>query len=212
MKEFGSTVVPLIVGVFVMQIPSGIVGGIRGGVMTAMASGGADPSTVQLINLGTTPILMLVGVLAQAFMLGGIMSFSLKAARGQKPDFGEVFRGGRYFGAMFVGAILQLLGFYIGLALCVVPGVIWMLGLMFYPIMIVDRGVGGVDALKQSWEMAKGQKMNLFVFALLMGLVGIVGIIACCVGVFVAAPIGTIGLAFIYMRLNGEQPRPFGAS
>lgn len=211
-KDFANVALPLIAGFFVMGIPSGIVSGIRGGIVGAMASSGSvDMSTIQIINFGSIPIILLINALAQGFMLGGIMSFAIKAARGQKPQFGEIFQGGRFFGPMMVASLLQILGVYFGTFLCIVPGVLLALGWMLYPIMVVERGAGGVDALKQSWQMTTGQKMNLFILALLLFVATIVGLLACCVGALVVGPLWALSIAFVYMRLTGEEPRPFGA-
>ena len=64
----------------------------------------------------------------------------------------------------------------LGSILCLVPGIIVGLGISQYSYLVVDQGLGGVDALKKSWEMTNGHKMNLFLFGLLAFLVVIAGV------------------------------------
>lgn len=211
-KDFGNVGLPLVAGFFIMGLPAGVVSGIRSAVVSAMAtSNNMDMTTLQLINIGSTPILLLFNALAQAFMLGGIVGFALKVARGQKPQFGEIFQGGRFFMPMLIASLLQGIGVEFGLVLCIAPGVFLALAWMFYPIMIVERGAGGVDALKQSWQLSTGQKVNLLVLALLLFLALIVGLLACCVGALIVGPLWVLSIVFVYLRLTGQEPVPVGA-
>ena len=83
-----------------------------------------------------------------------------------------------------------------------------MLGLSMFTFLIVDQGLPGIDALKKSWEMTKGHKVNLFVFGLLGLLVIIAGALACGVGVLLGSyPLLIIGGANISLKLKGEEPR-----
>lgn len=208
MKRFGDVALPIAVGVFVWFLPAIIVGFIRGMVIAALAASGTiDADGVQIVNLATTPIVQFISIVMQAFMAGGIVAFALKVVRGQQPQFGDVFGGARFFLPMLGAAILANIASVIGLILCVVPAVIVGLGLMFYPALIVDRQMGAVDALKESWRITNGHKMNLFIFSLLMFVVVLAGYLACCVGaLLVSAPIGAISFAYIYVKLMGEQP------
>jgi uncharacterized membrane protein len=144
----------------------------------------------------------------QSYLLGGIVHFALGVCRGKKPEFGEVFSGGRYFGKMLVGQLLFGLAYGIGLALCVVPGWIVAAGCILYAPLIVDKNMGGVDALKESWRLTTGHKLNVIVLGILLFLVVLVGYAACCVGaLLVSAPIAALSLSYVYLRLVGEEPR-----
>jgi uncharacterized membrane protein len=73
---------------------------------------------------------------------------------------------------------------------------------------VVDQGLSGIDALKKSWEMTKGQRGGIFVFGLLAVLVVIAGYIACLIGALLGSlPILYVAWAYIYLRMRGEQPR-----
>jgi uncharacterized membrane protein len=208
MQHFADIALPLAVGVFVMGLPAGIVNGLRTGLITGLAaSGSVDADTLQLINVLTAPFTQIVNVFAQAFMFGGLFGFVLKALRGQKPAFGEVFSGGRFFVSMLGAGIVASIAYVVGIMLCVVPGIIVAIGLSLYPVLITDRQLGAIDSLKESWRLTTGHKVNLFIYGILIVLIMIAGFLACCLGaLLVSAPIAMISLGYIYLKLVGEQP------
>jgi hypothetical protein len=205
--------VPLAVATFVSALPSFVLSGIRGGVVGALsASGSADPMVLALINGGGSLVSYLVSIVVQAYIMGGIVQFALRVARGEKPDFNVVFSGGRYFAPMLGGTLLYTLGVSVGFAACIVPGVFLYAGWIAYSAFIVDKGLGGTEALKASWQATAPYRTNILVYALLSFLVGIAGALACCIGAFlVSLPVVVIGNAYLYLKLIGEQPRLPGA-
>ena len=200
---------PLAVAWFVALLPGIVLGGVRGGVVGALtASGSADPTVLALLNAGGSLISYFVSVVVQAFILGGVMQFALRVARGEKPEFGVVFSGGRYFASMLGGTLLYTLGVTGGTLLCIVPGFFLAACWIAYSAFVVDKGLGGVEALKASWQATTPHRTNVMVYMLLSALVGVAGAVACCVGaLLVSFPLLMIGNAYLYLKLIGEQPR-----
>jgi uncharacterized membrane protein len=208
-KDFGGVAVPLAVAGFVSTLPSGVLGGIRGGVVGALtASGSVDPTVLMLINGGGSLLSFLISITMQAYILGGVVQFALRVARGEKPDFSVVFSGGRYFAPMLIGTLLYTMGISVGFAACIVPGLFLYAGWIAYSAFIVDKGLGGIEALKASWQATTPYRTNIIVYALLSALVGIAGALACCIGALVVSfPVLMVGNAYLYLKLIGEQPR-----
>jgi uncharacterized membrane protein len=203
---------PLVVVMVVMGAAGGVIGGIFGGVQVvverALRTGGTvDPMLHTGLTVGISLVQNLISMVISALMMGGFVDFSLKVARGSKPSFGIVFGGPRYFLPMLVGTLVMALAVGFGMLLCLVPGIILALGCYFWSYFVVDRGVGGVDALKRSWNVTKGHKGALFVFFVLAWLVGLAGVLACCLGaLLVSWPVICIATAYIYLKLQGEEP------
>jgi len=208
-KDFAGVAVPLAVAAFVASLPGIVLGGIRGGIVGALtASGSVDPTVLMLINGGGGLVNSLVSIGAQSWIMGGVVQFALSVARGQKPEFGVVFSGGRFFGPMLGATFLYSFGVVFGFALCLVPGLILLAGWLAYSAFIVDKGLGAVEALKASWQLTTPYRTNVIVYVLLSMLVGIAGALACCIGaVLVSFPVLMLGNAFVYLKLIGEQPR-----
>jgi uncharacterized membrane protein len=207
MKNFAGVGLPIAVAVVVSALPGALISGIYR-LMATVVSDYVDASFLGVLAglvQGTSSI---VGLVVGAYMAGGITSFALKVARGQPVAFGDVFAGGPYFGRMFVAMICGGIAVGVGMMLCIVPGVIVALGISQYTYLVVDQGMSGIDALKKSWEMTNGHRLNIFLFGLIGLGVVIAGYIACLVGVLVGSvPILSIGAAYIYLRIKGETPQ-----
>ncbi len=52
----------------------------------------------------------------------------------------------------------------VGLMLLIVPGIYLGLKYQFYGYAIADKGIGPIDALKESDRMTEGAKQNLLIF------------------------------------------------
>lgn len=209
--RFTTVALPIAVATVVQAILSsivGVIGGVAIGVMTAQ--GVLDADAMQVVNLALQGVSTAFNLLVSAFMAGGFVTMALKACRGQPTSFGDPFSGGRYFGRMFVAMIVAFFLVAVGMALCLVPGIILALGVGLYNMLIVDQDMAGVDALKKSWEMTKGHKLNIFLFGLIGIGVFIAGALACGIGVLlVSVPMAWIGIASIYLRIKGENlPTP----
>ncbi len=207
MKNFAGVALPIAVAAFVVALPGAIIN-IGYSLAAAIVAEFIDPSFIGVLSGLVQMTSSLVNLLVGSYIGGGIVSFSLKVARGQPVQFGDVFAGGQYFGRIFVAALLAAIGVVLGSVLCLVPGIILALGISQYQFLVVDQGLGGVDALKKSWEVTQGHKLNLFIFGLLAIGVVIAGYIACLIGaLLVSIPVLAIAAAYIYLSIKGEPPR-----
>jgi uncharacterized membrane protein len=207
MKNFVGVSLPIAVALFVLVLPVGIVSSLTG-FLVRIAIDYVDSSFIQLFNGLVQAAVGGVFIFVNSYIAGGICEFALKVARGQPASFGDVFSGGKYFGAMFVGWIGFSVAVGIGFLLLCVPGYIVEFGLWPFAFVIVDQKLGGIDALKKAWAMTTGHKLSIFVFWLLSILVIIAGELACGIGVLlVSFPVLTLATAHMYLTLKGEPPR-----
>ncbi len=205
MKNFVNLVIGLIVVSLAVMAPLGLVGG--GAFFAATAVAENDPDLGMVLMIAAASVVGIIAVFVALYLAGGITDVMLRTARGEKTTIGQFFGGGRFMGKMFVGGFCQQLAVGIASLACLVPGVILSLGLALWTFLVVDRNMGGVDALKESWELTKGHKMNIFLLLLLQFVVLLAGQLACGLGGLVAQPIVLVSNAFVYMRLSGQQPR-----
>jgi uncharacterized membrane protein len=200
---------PLVTAFFVIWLIEGGFALARA-VLTQMARefGGTLIGPFTWVDVGWFPVSYLIGLALQAFILGGAARFSLDVARGQKPEFGVVFSGGNYFLPMFAAHLIASICVGLGLMLCVVPGIILSVGWMLATPLIVDRNRSATVALRESWQLTSGQRLDLFGYLLLMVGVAILGFFACCLGlVLLSLPVIAVSSASLYIRLTGEPIR-----
>jgi len=99
------------------------------------------------------------------------------------------------------GTILYLLIVLSGIILLIIPGVIWSVKYSFVGYFIVDKGLGPIEALKESSLITKGAKQDLFLFWLLISVVNFLGVLAFFIGLFVTIPITVVAIGFVYRKL-----------
>lgn len=82
----------------------------------------------------------------------------------------------------------------------VVPTMIYVgMGLVLGDRAVVIDGLGPAEALDRSWSLAKGNRIQLFVFFLVTGLFRIAGLLLCCIGVVLTRAIVDAGTTEAYM-------------
>lgn len=77
--------------------------------------------------------------------------------------------------------------------------------------LVVDRGMGGVEAIKGSTELAQGHVLGWIGVSILFGLISALGVLLCCVGLFFTAPFGMLLSVAAYMQVveGGRQMQNF---
>lgn len=183
---------------------------VIGGMCTSIyqAAAGAAPKTGALsldpVVLAIQGASYALSLPLEAYFMAGMTIFSLHVARGQPYSMGDLFAGGRHFISMLAGLVVFGLLVLIGLGCLIVPGVILMLGWYFFVPIIVDKGLGPIEALKESWRITDGKKSDVLLLVLAMIGASIAGMCACCVGLLIAMPVCQIALVYAYLRLSGQ--------
>lgn len=130
----------------------------------AIAFFGADYDSFTQV-LGKQFITFLIGVVA-AFLL--LASFLRQGGYLQRP-VDEAF-------LPFVGlSILTAVGVMIGFILIVFPGLYLMSRWLLAPSLLIARGHGVIDAMKESWERTGGSEFSIIVIVMILLLVQVGG-------------------------------------
>ncbi len=75
------------------------------------------------------------------------------------------------------------------------------LGLRLADKAVSLEGLGPADALRRSWELARGNRFRLALYLIVTGIFAMLGILACGVGVLVTGPMRVVALNESYLRL-----------
>ena len=102
-------------------------------------------------------------------------------------------------------AVLFMLGFGAVFLVSFAAAMYVSLSLTFALPLIIDKQIDFWPAMKLSWRVATRQFFPLLGLTLLCGLVYFAGVLALCVGLFVALPICVASFAYTYEDLFGER-------
>ncbi len=221
-RDFASVILPLAVGYLLtfainigmnlalvpVKIALGVATGVKAGVATGVATGVTT-------GLGIAALLdaavAIPATVVAGFFAAGFFRFSSRLVRGQKPAFGDVFSGASYLVPALIASFATL-----GIPLMVMPllrllpfvghaagFLLVMAGGMAWPWAIavaVDRGMGGAELVTAGWAEAT----RALGTSLLLMLFGGLGVLACCLGMFVTLPLMWIAIAYVYHSRKGD--------
>jgi len=164
------------------------------------------------IALGCVPYL---GACVQ-FIIGGAILVGMWRAilgmiDGRAPEIGMMFGGFDQFGDAFLAYLVRMILVTLGFLLLIVPGVI--LAIMWgftFPVLAENR-LGFWQAMHRSAVLTEGYRWRLLLLALACFLVLMLGLVALCVGIFVALPVCMTAFALAYRWLVARKGMSPGA-
>lgn len=92
--------------------------------------------------------------------------------------------------------------FIVGLVLLIVPGIIVALVFGMCVYLVMDRGLGPIEALKESARITKGSRWKLFLLGLAIAGINIVGLLALVIGLLVTVPVTILAGVHAYRVLS----------
>lgn len=213
-------------------IAPGLVFGASGFAIDVMAETmtGDTQLLMQMLSVGNSLLQQLVTLF---FTLGATRVF-IHVTRGQDAEVGMIVgEAGSYlpalgaqilvglaamvslapgliaFGAASAGAMSMENGammLLVNVVLMAIPATVVMTGLTFIDYVIVDRGVGPIEAMKESWRLTDGYKMTVF-FVLMVAVVLL--LVATCltlgIGYLFFAPVVVLMEGVMYHSLTHYQ-------
>jgi len=159
-----------------------------------------------VIALPATVSLILAAV--QLIFSMGYINLTIDAARGNKLDYKTLLnhvsikKAFRFLGASILAGLL--VGF--GLVFFIVPGIYFAIRYMFVGYLIVDKNASIGEAFSGSAALTKGVKLPLFVLGLLFLMLGVLGVFALFIGIYVVAIVATLSRAYVYNTLLKQTP------
>ncbi len=146
-----------------------------------------------------------VGLLA-GVCVGGFYFMVLKLIRGQRAEFGDAFAGFTLaFLQLFLAGLVPGLLAAVGLLFCILPGIYLMVAWVFVFPLVIDKKLGFWEAMELSRKVVTRHWWVLFGLLLVNVLVILLGLLACCVGVYIAQPVAFGALAYAYEDIFGAK-------
>lgn len=145
-------------------------------------------------------VLVVLGFLVQA----AVVNVSLLVTRGKKLEYADFFRYPN-LGTVILAALL--IGLATGvLAITIVGPIVFVFFAQFTLFYVIDKKLGVFDAFKASFTVVSRNLGTVVLLFLGVYLAQLVGTLLCYVGLLVALPVAQIATAYVYRRLNAEQP------
>jgi len=123
-----------------------------------------------------TGIGSLIAIIIGSIILQGILIFAaVKDFNGERATLGEAVRIGiRYFFPLLGLGILVMLGIFGGFILLIIPAVFISLGWSIAAPILIVEGRSIIDSIGRSWNLTKGYKRWIFLFLLILAIIGVI--------------------------------------
>ena len=135
----------------------------------------------------------------------GVKFVYLKAARSDPLDIKDMFEAfHNYWNAVLASLLVGVIVF-IGIILLIVPGIIFGSKLAFTPYLVVDRKMGVIDAVKESWRMTSGHAWKVFFIGLLGIPIFFAGLLCFVVGIIISIMWISLAGASLYHAVSMDD-------
>lgn len=153
-------------------------------------------------------ITQFVSSFVEAFFLGGIFIAAFKQMNGEEISPSDIFNGTEYYVNILVASLAVSLLEFAGVFMCVIPALI-VQGLFFMTTpLIVRKNLPPMDAMKESFNAAKGDWIMYTIFAFVAAFLSILGLFACLIGVVFTLPLIFLTMAVAYRDCFEPEMKP----
>jgi uncharacterized membrane protein len=185
------------------------------GLQIAMAGGVQAMNQARQQSAGETLALFAIQILqlvVQCWLTAGVYRAACKQVRGEPVHVGDLFSATDVIGSSVWGTFLYGLSIFLGVLLCIIPGLLVSGRLMFVLPLIADGRMSGTDAVRTSWGALRGQSWIAFAFTFVASFVAGLGFLLCGVGVLFTAPIYFVATAILYRDFFYAKKTNVGAA
>lgn len=107
----------------------------------------------------------------------------------------------RFLGLTILGGILTMLGF----VCLIIPGIFLMIAFSFSDFAVIEKDMGPIEALKESWRVTKGHRLHLLLFGLAALAINILGLLLLFVGLIVTVAVTQLAFVHLYRSIENNQ-------
>lgn len=155
--------------------------------------------------------MQIVATLISTFVLGplaaGLYMIAIKHSVGSRIEVGEIFKHFDKIVPIFLTTVLLYILVGLGLILLVIPGIYLLVCFTFALILVVEKDMRPVEALKTSRKVVHQQWFQTAGLLLLTGLVAFLGALALLIGLIWAIPLASLTLALVYRDVFGVEEK-----
>lgn len=152
------------------------------------------------------PLLNLISfsstIIVESFMMFAVMKFFLKIHNNQEVTVVEMFKDTKNFYKFFILYVALNLATIAGFVLLILPAIYIILTYSFATYIFLDQNLDINTSIKESANITKGYKMELFKFWFWLLILNIFGGALFLVGLVVTLPLTFLAIIEVYKKLS----------
>lgn len=164
------------------------------------------------ITLGFWVLIMASGAQNALFtalmylLYGGFIALFLAHYDGKTIKFDDMFDIDNRWLSFAVLGMVKTLIIMVGFLLFIIPGVYLAIKWSFAEILVIEKGMRPMEALRESSRLTKGNRWKLFFFGLIVGVLMLLGLIVFIIGGVVVSIVVMFAAIKIYRDLQAPKP------
>ena len=166
----------------------------------------ADLGNFVLMALVFSLLSGMVPIIIQGPLMAGFHIYCIRKMFGRHAEFADLFKGFNYFVPTLVASLLISLFTALGTLACIVPGLVIAAMYKFTFLFIVDKRMDFWPAMQSSHAIVKTDYVGFTLFLIVLGLINLLGVLCCLVGVFVTIPLSIAAITVAYRDIVGFEP------
>jgi len=216
-KKFTENVGPILIAMLVFMFVGAVIYGLQFLLQSitspdATVVSGENGFVIQQSGSGFAAMLVslvfsIVGFIWSYLIQAGFARGGLALTEGRPLVLGELLSFNKLGRIILAGIILSVLTF-IGLLLCILPGLVVAFFGAFFVYFILDQDLGAWESITASFAFVKDNIGNLLLLLILTWLALVAGALLCGLGLFVAVPVTVIAQTYAYKVLRGQPVAP----
>ncbi len=144
----------------------------------------------------------IISLIVMLFFSLGVRKITLEAYDNKELKFSDLFSQKNLLISVLGASIIYFIFIFIGALALIIPGIFIFCRLLFYEIAIVDKKMGAIESLKDSWRITKGNALKIFILILFLIIINILGALAILIGLLITVPITALSLTYVYRKLS----------
>ncbi len=168
-----------------------------------------------LVITGVFAFIPFIGSVGQMLLVvplnAGFYIVAGKINRGEHTEFGDFFKGFDHFGSLVLASLISGVLIVIGCILLIIPGIYLAIAYSLMVPMVVFGRMEFWPALEASRKIISKNWFSFFGFAIVLGLINLLGIICLGVGILVTIPLTYCAVFSAFNHIVGVDPPEEGA-
>ena len=206
--KFTKNIGPILLGSLAWAVGIGILIGIFYAIIiggAAAASSLDSDGGFLAVGFGSMVLFLGVSLLLGMFFQAAATNVGLVATTGRSITVGDFFSIPNFSKALLTALLVGVATAVSTIVVVVGPLAVGFFGI-FALHFAIDKGLGAVDAIKASIDVALKNAGQVALLMLLVAVANGVGVAICGIGLIVSMPVAMIATAYCYRRVVGQQP------
>jgi uncharacterized membrane protein len=135
----------------------------------------------------------------------GFHIYCMKRMFNRQAEFADLFKGFNYLVPSLVASLLISLFVALGTLACIIPGLVLAAMYKFTYLFIYDKHMDFWPAMQASHAVVKNDYVGFTLFLVVLGLINLLGVLCCIVGIFVTIPLSVAAITVAYRDIVGFE-------